>query len=64
MLTDRQHEILRLVADGVRYARIADRLAVSETTVTREMRVIFDHLGVSDAAHAVSESYKRGILKP
>ena len=62
LLSDRQVEVLRLVADGIRYKEIASRLFVSETTVNRETRAIFDRLGVNDAAHAVSEAYKRGIL--
>ena len=47
VLTARQLEILELVADGVRYADVADRLAVSETTVTRDMRAIFHRMGVT-----------------
>jgi len=62
VLSNRQWEILRLVAGGTRYKDIAGHLFLSETTVNREMRTIFDRLGVNDAAHAVSESYKRGIL--
>ena len=61
-LSDRQVEILKLVANGTRYKEIADRLFISETTVNREMRNIFNSLGVNDAAHAVSDAYRRGIL--
>ena len=63
-LTNRQKEIIGLVANGLRHKDTADRLSLSETTVNREMRAIFDKLGVNDAAHAVSESYKRGVLRP
>lgn len=62
LLTDRQVQILKLVADGGRYRDIADQLFVSETTVNREMREMFNRLGVNDAAHAVSEAYKQGLL--
>ena len=62
LLTDRQLQVLRLVADGTPYGDIASALYVSVTTVNREMRTIFDRLGVNDAAHAVSEAYTKGIL--
>lgn len=62
LLTDRQVEILQLMGSGVRYKDIATDLFVSETTVNREARAIFDVLGVNDAAHAVSEAHKRGFL--
>ena len=61
-LTDRQVAILRLVASGTRYSVIAGCLFVSETTVNREMRAIFNRLGVNDAAHAVSKAHEEGIL--
>ena len=63
-LTDRQMEIIGLVSIGARHNDIADQLALSETTVNREIRAIFDSLGANDAAHAVSECYKRGLLIP
>ena len=62
-LTGRQVEILRLVAEGSRYPVIAHHLALSVTTVNREMRAIFNSLGANDAAHAVSEAYKRHLLQ-
>ncbi len=62
LVTLRQTEILKLVASGTHYREIAGTLYVSETTVNREMRNIFDRLGVNDAAHAVSEAYKKGLI--
>ncbi len=62
LLTQCQVEILKLVATGVKYGEIASKLFISETTVNREMRNIFNQLGVNDAAHAVSEAHKRNIL--
>ena len=61
-LTPRQLEVLKLVSEGNRYKRIAENLYVSERTVHREMQAIFDRLGVSDAAHAVSEAYRHKII--
>ncbi len=62
ILSDRQVEIVRLVAGGTRYREIANQLFISETTVNREMRNTFNQLGVNDAVHAVSDAYKKGIL--
>jgi DNA-binding NarL/FixJ family response regulator len=55
-------EVLKLVAEGNRYKRIGVDLYVSEMTVHREMQAIFDWLGVNDAAHAVSETYRLRII--
>ncbi len=63
LLTRRQVDILKLVATGVRYRDVATRLFISETTVNREMRNIFDRLGVNDATHAVSEAYQMRLLQ-
>ncbi len=62
LLTPRQVDVLKLVATGTRYREIAAKLFVSEATVNREMRNIFNQLGVSDAAHAVSEAYKNRLI--
>lgn len=61
-LTERQVNVLKLVANGVRYRKIASKLFVSEATVNREMRNIFNRLGVNDAMHAVSEAYLKHLL--
>ncbi len=62
ILSTRQVEILKMVSEGTRYAEIAIRLFISEATVNREMRNIFNRLGVNDAAHAVSEGYKKRLI--
>ena len=62
ILTKRQMEILGLVAIGGHYKEIARTLFVSESTINREMRKVYDGLGVKDAAHAVSEAWRRGLL--
>ena len=61
-LTQRQLEILDMVARGSHYREIARKLFVSECTINREMRNLYDGLGVKDAAHAVSEAWRRGLL--
>ena len=61
-LTPRQLEVLKLVAEGNRYKLIAVDLYVRERTVHQEMQAIFDRLGVNDAAHVVSETYRQRII--
>ena len=61
-LSDRQQEILRLIGQGVTSKDIAVRLYVSEATLTRELRRVFDALGVADRAHAVAEAYRQQLL--
>jgi len=62
LLSPRQRDILRMIANGARHSEIADRLSISKTTVSREMRRVFDQLGVNDATHAVYEAYRRHII--
>ena len=61
-LTTRQKELLRLIGDGVHSTEIAETLSMSHATLTRELRRIFNALGVDDRAHAVAEAYRRNIL--
>ena len=62
LLTKRQIEVLRLIAGGHRHGAIAQILFVSERTVSREVRNIFDRLGVNDAPHAIAEAFRKGLL--
>ncbi len=60
--SNRQQEILRLMADGMASSDIAARLSVSRATLTRELRHIFDLLGVDDRTHAIAQAYKQDLL--
>ena len=62
ILTPRQTDILRLIAQGTRYKDISQILSISQSTVNREIRVIFDCLDAADAAQAVSEAHKKGLI--
>ena len=62
LLSKRQIEILRLIAEGVSGKDIGSQLFISTSTVKREIRNIFDKLGVNDRAQAVSEAMKRRII--
>jgi DNA-binding NarL/FixJ family response regulator len=61
-LTDRQTQILRLIADGMNNAEIARRLRLSEHTVKRHVANLLLRLGVSSRASAVAAAARQGIL--
>ena len=62
LLTQRQVEVLRLISDGISSREIGEQLFISASTVKREIRQIFDKLGVSDRSHAVSQAIKRQLI--
>jgi len=61
-LTERQSKVLKMVAEGETTKAIADNLFLSPATVKRELRHVFDVMGVSNRAHAVSEAQRRGLI--
>jgi ATP/maltotriose-dependent transcriptional regulator MalT len=62
LLTDREVEVLRLVAAGNSNRDIAGALHLSEHTVARHMQNVLAKLGVSSRAAATSSALKQGIL--
>jgi DNA-binding NarL/FixJ family response regulator len=63
-LTDREHEVLRLVARGLTNAEIADELYLAETTVKSHIGSIFSKLGVRDRSAAIVFAYDHGVVTP
>lgn len=57
-----QFSLLQLVASGGTNRDIASQMFLSESTVKREIRSIFDKLGVRHRSEAVSQAYKKGLL--
>ena len=62
ILTERQREVLKLIAEGMNSAEVGSRLFISPSTVKREMRQILDRLGVNDRPQAVFEAMKRKLI--
>lgn len=62
ILSDRQYEVLHLVAHGLTNPEISVRLAVAESTVKDHLTVIFTKLEVHDRASAVHKAHRLGIL--
>ncbi|HTJ25115.1 MAG TPA: response regulator transcription factor [Candidatus Limnocylindria bacterium] len=61
-LTPRELDVLRLVADGVGNAEIAERLHLGLGTVKGHVRDILEKLSASDRAHAAVTAFRRGLL--
>jgi DNA-binding NarL/FixJ family response regulator len=64
-LTDRETEILTLLAKGVSSTEdLADRLFISQKTVKNHLASIFSKLSVADRTQAAIEAIRLGIAKP
>jgi two-component system, NarL family, response regulator len=62
-LTDRQAEVLQLVAAGKSNQEIAEQIFISEGTVKAHMRSILRKLGARDRAQAIGVALKRGLIR-
>jgi len=60
-LTEREREILDLIAQGHNNAAIADRLNISSKTVSNNVSVIFSKLQVVDRAQAIIRAREAGL---
>ena len=63
-ISQRELEVLELVAQGTSNRDAAARLFISEATVKTHLVHIYGKLGVNDRAAAVAEAFNRGLLIP
>ena len=63
ILSERESQVLRLIADGLSAPEIGAALFISPSTVKTHVRNLFEKLGVSDRAAAVAEAMRRGLLE-
>ena len=63
-LTNREREVLQLVAEGMTTKTVADMLGVSVKTAECHRQRIMDKLGIHDTASLVRYSIRRGLIVP
>lgn len=63
LLSAREIEVLKKVADGNTNLRISQKLYISEDTVKTHLKNIMSKLGANDRTHAVAIALKRGIIE-
>lgn len=63
-LTEREAEILQLLASGLSNAEIAETLFLSETTIKTHISNLFRKLQVRDRVQAVIAAYDAGLVQP
>jgi DNA-binding NarL/FixJ family response regulator len=63
-LTDREREILKLIAQGRSNAELAQQLYLSEATIKTHVSAILRKLAVRDRVQAVIAAYEAGLVSP
>jgi len=63
-LSEREAQVLRLLASGKTNRAIADELFISEKTVARHVSNIFDKLGVSSRTGATAWAFQHNLIEP
>ena len=62
-LSEREVEVLALIAKGASNKLIASSLNIGESTAKTHIQSIFNKLGVKDRTEAVTEAVKKGIIR-
>ena len=63
-LTARELEVLGLLADGMSYAEVAERLVLSEKTVGHHVSAVLRKIGEPTRSRAVATAMRLGIIPP
>ncbi|WP_432827728.1 response regulator [Dactylosporangium sp. CA-092794] len=61
-LSQRELQVLKLIADGATNREAATKLLISEASIKTHLLHIYDKLGVRDRAGAVAEAFRRGLV--
>jgi len=62
-LTDREQEVLKLIAEGLSNAEIANRLVLSEKTIKSHVSNILNKLHLADRTQAAVFAWREGIIR-
>jgi two-component system, NarL family, nitrate/nitrite response regulator NarL len=62
-LTDREREVLKLVAEGLTAPQIGRRIHLSTATVKTHLSHLYEKLGVTERAAAVAAAMRRGLVE-
>ncbi len=62
-LSDRERQILRMIADGKTVRDMATELFLAETTIKTHLRRLYEKLGVSDRGAAVAYAMRNDLLE-
>lgn len=63
-LSDREREVLTLIAKGMNRAAIASQLDISATTVATHIGAVYRKLNISCRSEAAVEAIRLGLIKP
>ena len=63
LLTPREAEIIKMIAEGLSVPEIAKRLHLAASTIKTHVQNLYDKLGVSDRGAAVAEAMRRRLLE-
>lgn len=62
-ITDREMEVLRLMAEGLPKKSIADKLSISPNTVVSHVTHIYEKLDAQNAPSAIAKAFRMGLLE-
>jgi DNA-binding NarL/FixJ family response regulator len=62
-MTEREHQVLALLADGRNNREIAEALFISQNTVKSHVSNLLEKLGVGNRVQAVVRAYRDGLLR-
>jgi two-component system nitrate/nitrite response regulator NarL len=62
VLTERESQVLALIAQGLSGPEIGERLYISSSTVKTHVKSVLEKLGAPDRAAAVAEAMRRGLI--
>ncbi len=61
-LTEREKQILKLIAEGLQNKAIAHKLSISESTVENHIHKVYQKLNISSRAQATAYAFQVGVI--